>query len=156
MTINLTMFGQMISFVLFVLFCMKYVWPPLTAVMRERQKALADGLDKAAQAEKQLEAANDSAAQELEAAKRQSADLIAQAHQRATQIVEDAKALAVDEVSRIKQGAQAEIDHEVNRAREGLRARVGELAVEGAQRILESEVSPAAHQEMLNKLAAQL
>ena len=156
MTINLTMLGQMISFVLFVLFCMKYVWPPLTAVMRERQKALADGLDKAAQAEKQLEAANDSAAQELEAAKRQSADLIAQAHQRATQSVEDAKALAVDEVSRIKQGAQAEIDHEVNRAREGLRARVGELAVEGAQRILESEVSPAAHQEMLNKLAAQL
>lgn len=156
MTINLTMFGQMISFVLFVLFCMKYVWPPLTAAMRERQKMLADGLDKAVQAEKQLEAANDSVAIELEAAKKQSAELIAQAHQRASQIVEDAKSLAVDEAERIKQGAQAEIDHEVNRAREGLRARVGELAVEGAEKILESEVTPAAHQEMLNKLAAQL
>lgn len=156
MTINLTMFGQMISFVLFVLFCMKYVWPPLTAAMRARQKMLADGLDKAAQAEKQLEAANDSAALELDAAKKQSAELIAQAHQRSSQIVEDAKSQAVDEANRIKQGAQAEIDHEVNRAREGLRARVGELAVEGAQKILESEVTPAAHQEMLNKLAAQL
>jgi F-type H+-transporting ATPase subunit b len=155
-TINLTMFGQMISFVLFVLFCMKYVWPPLTAAMRARQKMLADGLDKAAQAEKQLEAANDSAALELDAAKKQSAELIAQAHQRSSQIVEDAKSQAVDEANRIKQGAQAEIDHEVNRAREGLRARVGELAVEGAQKILESEVTPAAHQEMLNKLAAQL
>ncbi|MFT4820972.1 MAG: F-type H+-transporting ATPase subunit b [Candidatus Azotimanducaceae bacterium] len=156
MTINLTMFGQMISFVLFVLFCMKYVWPPLTAAMRERQKMLADGLDKAVQAEKQLEAANDSVAIELDAAKKQSAELIAQAHQRASQIVEDAKTLAVDEADRIKQGAQAEIEHEINRAREGLRARVGELAVEGAEKILESEVTPAAHQEMLNKLAAQL
>jgi F-type H+-transporting ATPase subunit b len=155
-TINLTMFGQMISFVLFVLFCMKYVWPPLTAAMRERQKMLADGLDKAVQAEKQLEAANDSVAIELDAAKKQSAELIAQAHQRASQIVEDAKTLAVDEADRIKQGAQAEIEHEINRAREGLRARVGELAVEGAEKILESEVTPAAHQEMLNKLAAQL
>jgi F-type H+-transporting ATPase subunit b len=155
-TINLTMFGQMISFVLFVLFCMKYVWPPLTAAMRERQKMLADGLDKAVQAEKQLEAANDSAASELDAAKKQAAELIAQAHQRASQIVADAKSLAVDEADRIKQGAQAEIDHEVNRAREGLRARVGELAVEGAEKILESEVTQATHQEMLNKLAAQL
>ncbi|MFT6039470.1 MAG: F-type H+-transporting ATPase subunit b [Candidatus Azotimanducaceae bacterium] len=156
MTINLTMFGQMISFVLFVLFCMKYVWPPLTAAMRERQKMLADGLEKAVQAEKQLEEANDSVALELDAAKKQSAELIAQAHQRASQIVEDAKSQAVDEADRIKEGAQAEIDHEVNRAREGLRARVGELAVEGAQKILESEVTSATHQEMLNKLAAQL
>jgi F-type H+-transporting ATPase subunit b len=150
------MLGQMISFVLFVLFCMKYVWPPLTLAMRERQKMLADGLDKAAEAEKQLEAANDSAAVELESAKQQAAALIAQAHQRSSQIVEDAKAQAIEEANRIKQGAQAEIDHEVNRAREGLRVRVGELAVEGAQKILESEVTPAAHQEMLNKLAAQL
>ena len=156
MTINLTMLGQMISFVLFVLFCMKYVWPPLTAAMRERQKALADGLDKAAQAEKQLEAANDSAALELEAAKQQSAELIAQARQRASQIVVDAKGLASEEAERIKLGALAEIDQEVNRAREALRARVSELAVQGAERILESSVDQARHQDMLNKLAAQL
>ena len=77
MTINLTMLGQLISFVLFVLFCMKFVWPPLTEIMRERQKALAEGLDKAAAAERQLEEANDAAAVELEAAKKQSAELIA-------------------------------------------------------------------------------
>jgi F-type H+-transporting ATPase subunit b len=64
------MVGQLISFVLFVLFCMKFVWPPLTQVMRERQKALADGLEKASAAEKQLEAANDAAANELEEAKK--------------------------------------------------------------------------------------
>ena len=150
------MLGQLISFVMFVMFCMKFVWPPLTQAMRERQKALAEGLEKAVLAEKQLELANDAAALELDAAKKQSAELIAQARQRATQIVEDAKSQAVDEVSRIKEGAQAEIDHEVNRAREALRAKVSELAIQGAERILESSVDQARHQDMLNKLAAQL
>ena len=35
MNINLSMLGQLISFVLFVLFCMKFVWPPLTQMMRD-------------------------------------------------------------------------------------------------------------------------
>ena len=51
MNINLTMLGQAISFILFVLFCMKYVWPPLTSIMRERQQAISDGLEKATAAE---------------------------------------------------------------------------------------------------------
>ena len=51
MNINLTLLGQMVSFVLFVWFCMKFVWPPLTQVMRDRQKTIEDGLNKAAAAE---------------------------------------------------------------------------------------------------------
>ncbi len=156
MNINLTMIGQAISFALFVWFCMKFVWPPLTQVMRDRQKQIANGLEKAALAEKQLEAANSSAATELEEAKQQAAELITQARNRANQIVEEAKQQASDEADRIKAGAQAEIDQEINRAREQLRARVGELAIEGAEKILETSVDRGAHQQMLDKLAAQL
>lgn len=156
MSINLTMLGQMISFVFFVLFCMKFVWPPLTALMRERQKLIAEGLNKASAAEKQLEQANVAAAVELDEAKKQSAELITQARNRATQLVEEAKGQARDEADRIIEGAQAEIDQEINRAREALRARLGELAVKGAEKILESSIDRSVHEEMLNKLSAQL
>ncbi len=156
MTINLTMVGQAISFILFVLFCMKYVWPPLTSIMRERQKVLAEGLEKAAAAEKQLEEANDASAVELDEAKKQAAALIEQARNRASQIVEEAKGQALEEAERIKLGAQAEIDQEVNRAKEALRAQVSMLAVEGAEKILEHTVDKNVHQEMLTKIAAQL
>ena len=61
MNLNLSMFGQLISFVLFVLFCMKYGWPPLTQMMRDRQKTIAEGLERAAAAEKQLQEANSAA-----------------------------------------------------------------------------------------------
>ncbi|MFT7688919.1 MAG: F-type H+-transporting ATPase subunit b [Candidatus Azotimanducaceae bacterium] len=156
MTINLTMVGQLISFVLFVLFCMKYVWPPMTQVMRERQKAMADGLAKAIEAEKQLEEAGNAAELELDDAKKQSAELIAQARNRANQIVEEAKGVAVEEANRIKAGAQAEIDQEVNRARETLRSQVSTLALEGAEKILESTVDRSVHQTMLDSIAARL
>lgn len=156
MSLNLTMWGQLISFVLFVLFCMKYVWPPLTQIMRDRQKIIAEGLEKAAAAERQLEQANDAVAGELDAAKKQSAELIAQARNRANQIIEDAKQQASEESDRIIQAAQSEIEQEKNRAKEELRSRVGELAVEGAERILESSVDQSVHQDMLNKLAESL
>ena len=156
MNINLTMLGQAISFALFVIFCMKYVWPPLTTVMRERQKAIADGLEKAIAAEKQLENANEAADIELEEAKKQSAELIAQARSRASQIEAEAKTKATEEAERIIAGAQEEIDLEINRAREELRSRVGELAVEGAEKILQTSIDRTAHEAMLTKLAGQL
>ncbi|MCZ6503289.1 MAG: F0F1 ATP synthase subunit B [Gammaproteobacteria bacterium] len=156
MNINLTMLGQLISFVMFVLFCMKFIWPYLTEAMRERQKMIAQGLENAAAAEKQLEQANESVAIELEEAKKQAAELIAQARNRASQIVEDAKGQGKEEAERIIHGAQAEIDLEISRAREELRSRVGELAIDGAEKILQVNIDRAVHTEMLNRLSAEL
>lgn len=156
MAINLTLVGQMIAFVMFVVFCMKYVWPPLIAAMRERQEALDAGLQRAVEAERQLEEANEAAAGELEEAKKQSAELLAQAQRRASQIVDEAKQAAEEEAARVKAGADAEIEQEINRAREALRAQVGQLAIEGAEKILEKSIDRAAHEEMLGKLASRL
>ncbi|MGI9323078.1 MAG: F0F1 ATP synthase subunit B [Pseudomonadales bacterium] len=156
MSINLTMLGQAISFLLFVLFCMKFVWPPLTEILRERRQAIADGLEKAAEAEKQLEQASSAADTQKEEAKQQAAELIAQAQDRASRIVADAKSQAEVEAERIRQGAQAEIDLEVSRATETLRGKVSDLALEGAEKVLESSVDRAQHEAMLSKLAERL
>ena len=156
MNINLTMIGQMISFMVFVVFCMKFVWPPLTQAMRERRKAIAEGLEKAADAEKKLEKANEAADLESAEAKRHAAELISQAQSRANQIVEEAKGLASEEAERIRQGAQGDIDQGINRAREELREKVSELAIEGAEKILESSIDKKAHQNMLKELSAKL
>ena len=156
MNINLTMLGQAISFLLFVLFCMKYVWPPLTGILRERQQKIAEGLQKAADAERQLQQANAAADVELEAAKKQAAEILGQAQNRASRILEDARVQAEGEAERIRQAAQGEIDLSINQAREALRAKVGELAVQGAEKILEARVDRAAHDAMLNQLARQL
>ena len=61
MNINLTLIGQMIAFVCFVLFCMKYVWPPIVAAMAEREKKIADGLAAADRASHELDMAKEKA-----------------------------------------------------------------------------------------------
>lgn len=156
MNINLTLFGQMLTFAIFVLFCMKYVWPPIQAAMAERQKKIADGLEAADRASRDLDLAQEKVAEQLREAKVQASAIIEQANKRASQIVEDAKTQARDEGDRLKAAAQTEIEQEANRAREVLRFEVARLAISGAEKVLESSVNAEAHVDMLAKLAAEL
>ena len=156
MNINLTIIGQIIAFFFFVVFCMKYVWPPITAALEERKKKIAEGLDAADRAERDLRAAQEKAEADMQSSKEQSAAIIEQANKRASQIVDEAKDAATGEADRIKNAAQADIEQEVNRAKEDLRAQVAVLAVAGAEKILEATVDKAAHAKLVDKLAAEL
>lgn len=156
MNINLTLIGQSITFLLFVIFCAKYVWPPIIAAMSEREKKIADGLQAAERASLELASAQDDVAEQMQQAKTEAAAILEQANKRARQMIEEAKDLAVVEGGRLKEAAKADIDQEVNRAKEQLRVEVSKLAVAGAQQILETEIDESAHRGMLDKLAASL
>jgi len=156
MNLNATIIGQSFAFFVFVLFCMKYVWPPITAILEERQKKIADGLEAADRAQRDLGLAQNKAADELREAKLQSAALIEQANKRASQIVEEAKDKAREEGQRLITGAKAEIDMELQRAKEALRSQVAAIAVSGAERILGAAIDQAANEELLKKLADEL
>lgn len=156
MNINLTIIGQAIAFAIFVVFCMKYVWPPITAALAERKKKIAEGLDAAERAERDLELAKKKAAADMRDSKEQAAAIIEQANKRANQIVDEAKEQAVEEANRVKAAAQAEIEQEANRAKEALRAQVAALAVAGAEKILEASIDEQAHAQLVDKLAAEL
>ena len=156
MNINLTLLGQLISFVIFVWFCRKYIWPPVIEAMQERQKQIADGLSAADRAGHDLQLAQEKASERLREAKTEASGIIDQANRRASQIVDEAKDHARVEGDRIKEAAQAEIEQEYNRTREALRSRVGELAVAGAEKILQSTVDQSVQNQMLDKLAAEL
>jgi F-type H+-transporting ATPase subunit b len=154
--INATMLGQMIAFAFFVWFCMKYVWPPLTAALAERQKRIADGLEAAEKAGKDLEQTQEKVAEQLKEAKTQAASIIDQANKRATQIVEEAKNQGREEGERMITGAKAEIEQEMNRAKEQLRTQVASIAIAGAEKILDATIDEAAHAKITEKLAESL
>ena len=156
MNINATILGQMIAFAFFVWFCMKYVWPPLTAALADRAKKIADGLEAAERAGKDLELAQERAAEQLREAKTEASGIIEQANKRASQIIDEAKEQAREEGKRLIAGAQAEIEQEVNRAKEHLRKQVASIAIAGAEKILEASIDEKAHAELAEKLAASL
>ncbi len=156
MNINLTLIGQMIAFVCFVMFCMKYVWPPILAAMAEREKKIADGLAAADRASHDLELAQEKVVERLKDAKQEAAGIIDAANKRGIQLVEEAKGAAVVEADRVKTAAKAEIEQETNRAREQLRGQVAALALAGAEKVLGATIDQKAHADLVDKLAAEL
>lgn len=102
---------------------MKFVWPPVITALHERQKKIADGLDAASRAARDLELAQEKAGQQLREAKAQAAEIIEQAKKRGTQIVDEAREQARVEADRVKAQAQAEIEQELNSVKDALRAK---------------------------------
>ncbi len=156
MNINLTLIAQSISFALFILFTVKFVWPPLMKAIENRQKQIADGLAAGEQGKQQLEASGKRANEEIGKARERAAEIVAHAEQRATQMIEAAKGAAKEEGNREKAAAKAEIEQEASRAREALREQVAALVVSGAEKILQREVNAQAHADLLTQLKQEL
>lgn len=156
MNINLTLISQAVAFAIFIWFTVKFVWPPLRTAIDNRQKTIAEGLAAAERGRHDLELASRRSADMLRETKDKSNDLLAQAERRGQQIIEDAKAAARVEADKVVASAKAEIAQEAERAKQGLRDRVAELAVAGAEKILRREVNAAAHADMLAALKQEL
>ncbi|RUO35504.1 F0F1 ATP synthase subunit B [Aliidiomarina shirensis] len=156
MDINLTLVGLLIAFVVFVLFCMKYVWPPIINAIEERQQKIASGLEASDLAEKDLEKARAQANEELNAAKIEAAAIIDQAKKRATKLVEEETQRGHAEREKIIASGHTEVETERNRVREELRKQLSILAIAGAEKILEREIDAQKQSDIVEKLVAEL
>jgi len=154
--ITATLIGQMIVFTILILFIKAVLWEPMLNALEDRKKRIADGLAAAEKGQQEQALAEQKAADSLSKAKEDGAEIIAQAQKRAKEIIEEAKNAAIEEASRVKEAANAEIDQETARAREELRAKVGSIAIAGAEKILSREIDTAAHEKALDELAAQI
>lgn len=156
MNINLTLIGQMIVFVIFVIFTRKYVWAPIITALEARKAKIADGLASAEKGKHELELAENRVVETLKESKIKAQEFITQAQKRADEIIDEAKTTANVERERILSAAQAQADQEMNEAKESLRKDVGVLAIAGAEQILMREVDASAHKDVLDKLGSQL
>ena len=157
MDINIgTLLGQTIAMIVFVWFCMKFIWPPLLEAIEDRQQKIADGLAAADKGQHALEAAKVEADEIVSDARKQATSILDQAHARANEIVADGKNDGVKERERQLTAAKAEIEQESNRAREELRGQVSAIAIASAEKILRREIDDKQHEDILGKLAGEL
>jgi F-type H+-transporting ATPase subunit b len=135
---------------------MKFFWPWLMGAIAERQKKIAAGLAAAAKSEQDLNEAEARSKDIIREARDKASQIIDQAGKRSNEMIDEAKDTASSEAERLLAQARDEATRESTRAREGLRQEVGKLAIEGASRLLGSEIDPKAHAELLDKLAAEV
>ena len=156
MDINATLLGQTLAMIVFVVFCMKYIWPPILNALEERQKQIEEGLAAADKSQEALEAAQAEAETIVAEARQQATGILDQAHARANEIVAEGKDDGVKERDRQLAAAKAEIEQETNKAREELRGQVSAIAVASAEKILRREIDSKTHEDILGKLAQEI
>ena len=156
MNLNATMLGQALSFVIFVWLCMKYVWPPLTALLDERQRVIAEGLSQTEFAAKELQLAKANGAKLLEEAKQQASGLVEQGNKRRTQIIDEAKLEAEQEKARIIAEGQTELEGERHRIREELRHEMTALVIESAEKLISRQLDTDANRALVDKIITEL
>jgi F-type H+-transporting ATPase subunit b len=155
-SINATLFVQLVVFAILVWFTMRFVWPPITKAIDERTQKIADGLSAAERARLELSNANRRVDEQLSAARDDAAKRLADAERLAQSMIEDAKSRAAEEGAKIVAAARAEAQQEMVKAREVLRGQVAELAVRGAEQILRREVNSSVHADLLSRLQTEL
>ncbi|MBA2652925.1 MAG: F0F1 ATP synthase subunit B [Tatlockia sp.] len=156
MAINLTLIIQMLVFMTFVWFTMKFVWPPLSKAMEERQDKIADGLASAERGRKELELAQHRVKDDLKQAKAQASEIIEKASRRAANLIEEAKEDAKLEAQKQAKIAHEQLLQEINHARDSLRKQVALLAVSGAEKILNREIDAKTNSALLDNLIEEL
>jgi F-type H+-transporting ATPase subunit b len=156
MELNFTLIGQLITFVILVAFIMKYVWPPITKALSEREKTIAAGLEASERGKRELIDAEHKAINIIREAKVEAASVIDQAQKRTIQIIDEAKEDARQEASRVLERAQADIVREVNQAKEGMRKQLATLAVAGAEKIIQRNLDLSAQTALLDEFVAEI
>ena len=156
MSLNATLFAQLVVFFILAWVTMSFVWPPIVKALDERAKKVADGLSAADKAKTELASANKRVEQQLTESRNETAKLLADAEKRALAIIDEAKKRAEDEGAKIVSAAKAEADQQSVKAREALREQVAALAVKGAEQILRREVDAGVHAELLTRLRTEL
>lgn len=156
MSLNATLFAQLVVFFILAWFTMKFVWPPLMKALDERAEKIASGLAAADRGKAEMAEAAKRAQAELASARDEGQKRVGDAEKRAQAIIEDAKKTASEEAARIIAAAKADAEQQVTRARDELRAQVATLAVKGAEQILKREVNATAHADLLNQLKTEL
>jgi F-type H+-transporting ATPase subunit b len=152
MEINATLIGQAISFALFVWLTMKFIWPPLIKVLDERAHLIAEGVAVGEKNKQLLRDSESKLSHAMVEARERSAQLIRESEQRASKMIEEAKLKAEQEGRRIIESANQEIQKEVHQARQQLKDQLSDLVILGTRKILKREVSPSAHQDIIEEL----
>ena len=156
MNLNATLWVQTAVFVILALVTMRFIWPPLIRAIDDRRNKIADGLAAAERGYKELQNANGEAQLIINDARDKALKIVDQANRRSGEIIEEARSTALSEGQRLVSDARQEAALEQARARDQLRKDVGTLAVAGASRLLQREIDPKAHADLIEQLARDI
>jgi F-type H+-transporting ATPase subunit b len=151
---NGTFIVVLIAFLLVLGFIAKYVLPPVNKALGDRQDKIRGELEAADQAMADAADADAERRAALEQARSQARTIVSQAATAADQAKLKAEADAQAIHDRIVQAADAEVAIARQAAVEEVTARVGEIVLAAAERVIGREIQATDHQDLIDEAIA--
>lgn len=132
-------------------------WPTFVRILDERRTQIEDGLAAAARAREEMALERANLADEVDEAHREAAHIRNQAKVNAADIVEKAKKDAVVGAQRIADTAHRQLEADTEAAKRVLRAEVGSLAIELAEKIVGAQaLDPKVSEDIVDRFLDEL
>lgn len=152
MNLNATIFGQMISFILFLLFCMKYIWPPIISAIENRKQEIKNSLLLVQDAKKYLRSSKIEAKNQLKKAEEKAQTIIDEAQKKYTKILDQAKIDSKIEYEKVINLAKKEINTERKIMCEKLRKEFVQLVIDSAEKVIEHSINTKLNKNIIEKI----
>jgi F-type H+-transporting ATPase subunit b len=151
---NGTFIVVLIAFLLVLGFISKYVLPPVNRALTERQEKIRGELEAADKAKADAEDADAERRAALDQARAQAREILSQAQSAADAVKLKAESDAQVIHDRIVQSADAEVVIARQAAVEEVTARVGEIVLVAAERVIGREIQAADHEDLIDEAIA--
>ncbi len=152
MNINATLIVEMLTFLLFVLFNVFVVWPPISRALEKRRTEIAEGLASADRGRQALDIAKREGDQLLAKAREQASTIVRQAEERAIAMIDKAAEDSRHQAAQIMDQAHQELDVQIKAAQRELYNEIAGLALKAAGQVVLEDLDDKKHHEMVNKL----
>ncbi len=137
---NATFFAELVAFALILFVLYRYVVPPLSKALRERQEMIQKQVEDSEEAARKLRAAEERYESALAEARTEAAKIRDAARADADRIRVELRERAEQEVARIRQRGEEQLAAEREQAVRELRSQIGELSLQLATRIVGQEL----------------
>ncbi len=153
--INLpVLIAQTVSFVFLLLVLRTAIYPPVVKMLDERRARIQEGLSAADRGREQAAEAEKQAQAEIEAARREGQNIVAQAQAVSQRLQEEGRAAAQQQAEGILERARNEIALERDSAIAELRREFADLTITAAEKVIGQSLDRQAHQRLIEQALA--
>lgn len=145
-----------VAFAVLFAFMAKFAFPRINALLDERAARIQGQIEEAESQRNQAEQLRRQYESQLADARNQANQIVEDARGQAEQVRSDIVSRAEEEASQITARARADAEAERGRLVQDLRTQVASLSVELAGKIVQKELDPSQHQELVDQYINEL
>lgn len=142
-------FWMFVGFAILFLILWKFAWPVILKTVDDRAQLIDKGVEYAQNAKVQLDTAREQADKMLADTRAQQAEMLRDADRMKNGIIEEARSAAHNEAQKVMEAARLSIEQQQKEAEQQFHNRVGEFALEIAQKVMGQQLKDQKAQQQL-------